>query len=151
VPAPERILAAVTKLSQESGERFEVSEDVVPGTRLYVVFARDHELPDRYIRDRVVVGFRVPENYPDANPEDSFFIVPSDIKLKVPDSIRNSRDLNRSGESGVDYLAGTALDGQKALVFSWHIWDRRAWSRTKHSLTDHYRHALRRFEQPEHD
>jgi hypothetical protein len=151
VPAPERILSAVADLSKSSGEAFEVSNEPVTGTRLYVVFARNHRLGEAYTRAKGVLGFRVPDTYPDAQPEDSFFILPADIKLKVPDPVRNSSDLHRAGASGPEYLGGTVLAGESALVFSWHLWDRSPWSRSKHSLIDHYHHSLRRFEQLEHD
>lgn len=151
MPAPDRVLSAVADLSKSSGEAFEVSDVPVTGTRLYVVFARNHRFTDRYTREKGVLGFRVPDNYPDAQPEDSFFILPADIKLKVADPVRNSCDLHRAGASGPEYLGGTGLAGESALVFSWHLWDRSPWNRNKHSLIDHYHHSLRRFEQPEHD
>lgn len=148
--APEEILAAAADLSERSGLRFLVSDRPVHGTQLYVVYAPEHPLPDRYTATAGTVGFRVPHNFPDAHPEDSFFIQPAEIKLKIADGVRNSIDIHRAGVTA-DYVKGTELNGALALVFSWHIWDRRPWNRKKHNLFDHYTHSLRRFEQPEHD
>ena len=70
VPAPDPIAAAVRDLSERSGQEFVVSETVVPGTTLYVVYAAAHPLPAHYAEASGVLGFRVPQNFPDACPEE---------------------------------------------------------------------------------
>lgn len=150
VPAPELIREAVENLSSVSGYSFRVTEKPVVGTTLYVVYASDHHFRPLYTVTSGVLGFRVPENYPDACPEDSFFIQPTDIKLNAADPVRNSIDINRAGVAP-DFLSGSGLSPSSALVFSWHLWNRRPWNRNLHSLVDHYTHCVRRFESPEHD
>lgn len=146
----EEIVAAVTELSIRSGHQFTVSSKPVTGTDLYVVYATNHPLPASYTVQTGVLGFRVPSMFPDAHPEDAFFIQPHDVKLKAVDQVRKNSDIHRASVSP-DLLKGTELAGQSVLVFSWHLWDRAAWDRTKHTLVDHYQHCIRRFEQPEHD
>ena len=151
MPAPEELKTAVAALSKLVGVEFAVTDDVVAGTQLYVVYSLEHELPDRYNQPTGVLGFRVPSNYPDVSPEDVFFLQTAEpLKLGAPDAIRNSADLHRASVNG-DFLTGTVLSNRPALVFSWHLWDRSPWNRRKHTLVDHYNHCLRRFEQPEHD
>jgi len=150
VPAPDHIVQAVHGFSEKVGYKFEVSDCPVEGTELYVVYAEAHPLPERYTVALGVLGFRVPRNIPDACPEDCFFIQPHDVKLKEADPVRNSKDINRAS-SNQDFLRGTKLGGTPALVFSWHLWDRRPWDRNRHTLIDHYDHCIRRFDQPEHD
>lgn len=151
VATPDLIRRAVTDLSKASGHPFRVSSDPVDGTKMYVVYASEHPFRELYTAGHGVFGFRVPDNYPDACPEDSFFIQPHDVKLKTPDTTRNSIDANRTGAAGLEYLKGTELRDKQALVFSWHLWNRVTWDRNKHTLIDHYTHCIRRFEQPEHD
>ena len=149
VAVPEEITAAVTEMTQKSGHQFRVSEKVVEGTQLYVVYAPDHPFPEHYTVASGTLGFRVPQNFPDASPEDCFFLLPNDVKLKVADLVTGNVNINRAGEDP-NFLKGTELGGKVALVFSWHLWDRRPWNRRKHTLFDHYAHCLRRFEQNEH-
>lgn len=145
---PSTLAEAVQRLSEASGYEFRVTEDPVPGTQLYVVYTEEHELPERYTVRRGALGFRVPATYPDASPEDNFFITPETIKLVSPDALRQSTELNRASPSpGV--VPPSVLGGATVLVFSWHIWDRSAWRPRTHTLVDHYTHCLRRFEQPE--
>jgi hypothetical protein len=148
VAAPDELRQAVASLSIHSGHTFAISERPVPGTTLYVVYATDHPLPKHYTRERATLGFRVPDNWPDAAPEDSFFLFPGDIKLSAPDPVRNTIDINRAAANS-EHIQGV-MDGP-ALVFSWHLWNKVAWNRRKHTLVDHYSHCLRRFEQIEHD
>ena len=150
MPAPDNILTAVHELSEKSGYKFRVTDMPVEGTSLFVVYAENHVLPDAYTASVGVLGFRVPDNFPDACPEDCFFIQPHNVKLKQPDSIRRSTDVNRAS-STLDFLKGTSLPDKTALVFSWHIWDRRPWNRNKYNLIDHYNHCVRRFDLQEHD
>lgn len=147
---PEEILKAVLKLSEDTGLVFEVLDVPVQGTNLYVVFVTNHPFPDRYTVSSGVLGFRVPNNFPNACPEDCFFIQPHDTKLREPDKTRNSTDIHRASKSD-DFLKGTKFGNSSVLVFSWHIWNTLVWDRKKHSLSDHYFHCLRRFEVPEHD
>jgi len=149
VPAPSTLLEAVAHLSAASGYEFDVSDDVVPGTQLYVVYTEAHDLPERYTLRQGALGFRAPGMYPDASPEDSFFIAPSTIKLVTPNPERNSTDLNRASATP-GFLPSSILAGASVLVFSWHIWDRFSWRPRTHTLVDHYTHCVRRFEQPEH-
>ena len=128
-----------------------MTEQVVTGTAMHVVYANDHSIPERYTRRVVTIGFRVPSNFPEAAPEDCFFIQPSDVKLCSPDTERKSCDLNRASVNESDFLKGTDLVSLSALVFSWHLWNKKAWDRRSHTLVDHYRHCLRRFEFQEHD
>lgn len=144
------ILAAVKDLSEKSGLDFSVTETVVEGTELYVVYATNHPFPDVYTVAAGVLGFRVPHNFPDAQPEDSFFIQPDTVKLKTADQKRNSVDIHRAAPDQ-NLLKGTPLGSGPALLFSWHIWNKVAWKRGKHTLADHYFHCVKRFEQPEHD
>lgn len=149
VPAPDTIRAAVAALARASGYAFEITDAPVEGTALWVAYARDHPFGSRYTAATGILGFRIPQNFPDACPEDSFFIQPADIKLSEPDPIRRSVDVHRAGANS-DFLRGTGLAGN-VLVFSWHLWNRVAWDRRKHTLMDHYTHCLRRFDAPEHD
>ena len=147
---PNALATAVAQLRETAGEEFQVTEKAVEGTELHVVYVCDHPLPARYSNRIAMLGFRVPSRFPDACPEDSFFLVPCEIKLVEPDSARNSTDLNRAGRTeGV--LKGTELPDTPVLLFSWHLWNSVPWDRNKHTLMDHYRHCLRRFEQNEHD
>jgi hypothetical protein len=150
VPAPPEIESAVAELCESSGLTFRVSETEVVGTQLFVVYAPEHPFPERYTVSAGVLGFRVPRNFPDAGPEDSFFIQPHDVKLKVAEPVRGNADIHRAGVNN-DFLKGMELGNAPALVFSWHLWDRSAWNRRKHRLVDHYTHCLRRFDHPEHD
>lgn len=146
----EIVKAAVEELSQKSGHKFLISEQLVPSTSLFVVHTTDHPYRPEYTVPSGVLGFRIPSNFPDAGPEDSFFIAPATTKLRAPDPIRNSIDVNRAG-AVAGFVAGSALGDIQVLVFSWHLWDKRAWSRRTNTLVDHYTHSIRRFEQPEHD
>ena len=148
--APDYIVDEVKRLSEASGEAFEVSPNPIAGTELYALYASDHWLPARYTRNKGILGFRVPANLPLGCPEDSFFIAPDDLQLVIADPVRNSRDIHRAGKTpGI--LTGSALGDISVLVFSWHIWNKVQWDRGRHTLLDHYQHCLRRFEQPEHD
>lgn len=149
MPAPDLVAAAVLDLSQKSGQEFVVSDTTVPGTALYVVYAVAHPFPAHYSLESGVLGFRVPQNFPDACPEDSFFLQPATVKLREADANRKSVDIHRASPDA-NFLNGTAIAGP-ALVFSWHLWNKVPWDRRKHTLFDHYTHTLRRFEQPEHD
>ncbi len=148
VPPSEEIRAAVSALSADAGIEFRVSEKPVPGTEMYIVFAENHPLPEHYTPAAASLGFRVPGTFPDAGPEDCFFLHPAEIALRIPDPVRNSTEINRAG---VDpNIANGVLDGP-VRNFSWHLWNKTAWKRQTHTLIDHYRHVLRRFEVPEHD
>lgn len=151
VTVPDRLLRAVSELSGATGVNFAVTEHPVTGTQLHVVYANDHSLPERYSLDRGTFAFRVPATYPDAGPEDAFILATAiPLKLKEADPVRNSIDVNRTS-AGTGLLAGTPIREQHTLVFSWHLWNRVAWDRNRHTLIDHYTHCIRRFEQPEHD
>jgi hypothetical protein len=151
VPAPEHLKAAVDALSSATGIEFAITDHVVTGTQLHAVYARQHSLPERYNQTTGVLGFRIPMNYPDASPEDCFFLQTSDpLKLASPDPTRNSTDVYRASLTP-DFLKGTVLADHPALVFSWHLWDRSPWNRRQNTLIDHYTHCLRRFDGPEHD
>jgi hypothetical protein len=146
----ESLLDAVDYLSARSGHQFQVSPEPVPGTSLFVVHAADHEYRQEYTVRSGPFGFRVPFNFPDAAPEDCFFISAVGAKLKMPDPVRKNADIHRVGLNQ-GFVAGSALGNVPVLVFSWHLWNRVRWERRKHTLFDHYTHCLRRFEQPEHD
>lgn len=146
--ASEEIVAAVADLSERSGHTFQISPEVVPGTNLYVVHTNEHDFRAAYNVERGVLGFRVPGSFPDAGPEDSFFIAPADTKLRSADSVRNSIDLNRAGRAE-GYVVGSVLGNVGVLVFSWHLWNAVPWNRKKHTLMDHYTHCIRRFEMAE--
>lgn len=150
VAAPDHLKEAVAELAKASGIQFQISDNVVTGTELHVVYATEHPLPDRYTAESATFGFRVPRNFPDAGPEDSFFLEGTGLTLKVADPKRNSTDIHRASGT-VEILRGTELDGRTALVFSWHVWEKSAWNRRKHTLIDHYNHCIRRFEEAEHD
>jgi hypothetical protein len=150
VAAPEELQRTVARLSQEAGLDFNVTDQVVRGTQLYVVYTQDHPFPAVYAVKMGTLGFRIPGTFPDAGPEDSFFIQPATTKLECPDPVRGSIDINRAGQDP-NFLAGTLLETEPALVFSWHLWNTRPWDRRRHTLMDQYTHCLRRFEQPEHD
>lgn len=148
MPPSEELLKAVEALSEKSGYGFQISGEPVPGTSLFVVHTVDHPFRPEYTIPRGVLGFRAPFNFPDAAPEDSFFIAPVDLKLIRPDVTRNSIDLNRAARTE-NFVAGSALGNMPVLLFSWHLWDHVAWNRRTHTLVDHYTHCVRRFEQPE--
>jgi hypothetical protein len=148
VAASEELASAVADLSERSGHAFQISPQVVPGTNLYVVHTNDHDFRAAYTVERGVLGFRVPGNFPDAGPEDNFFIAPVDTKLRSADAVRNSIDLNRAGRAE-GYVTGSALGTMRVLVFSWHLWNAVPWNRKKHTLMDHYTHCIRRFEMAE--
>jgi len=115
-----------------------------------VVYAVNHPLPERYTVNSATLGFRVPENFPDAAPEDSFFIQVPAIELVQADTVRQTKVVNRLNATD-GFLTGTSLADHRTWVFSWHLWEKSAWNRRKHKLLDHYLHCLRRFEAPEHD
>jgi hypothetical protein len=144
------LIQAVAKLSEESGRTFKISDEPVPNTQLFVVHTENHEFRPEYTVVSGTLGFRVPFNFPDAAPEDSFFIIPADLKLHVADSVRQSTDLNRVGRTD-NFVVGSELANVQVLVFSWHLWDRTPWDRRRNTLMDHYTHCVRRFERPEHD
>ena len=110
----------------------------------------DHPFRSEYTVPFGALGFRAPFNFPDAAPEDSFFIAPSEIKLIETDATRDSGDIHRAGRVD-NYVAGSSLGNIPVLIFSWHLWDRVPWNRRKNTLFDHYAHCVRRFDQPEHD
>jgi hypothetical protein len=144
----ETLTNAVNELRERSGYPFQLSPDPVPGTGLFVVHTDDHPFRAEYTISRGTFGFRVPLNFPDAGPEDAFFIAPADVKLTQPDRARNSVELNRA--SRVDnFVSGSSLGNIKVLLFSWHVWNVVRWNRRTHRLMDHYTHCIRRFEQPE--
>jgi hypothetical protein len=140
----------VEKLSESSGHLFRTTPNPVEGTSLYVVYTENHPYPDKYSVSQGTFGFRVPHNFPDACPEDAFFIRPHDIALKVADPVRGNTKLNRA-EASTGIVKGTELGTDPVLVFSWHLWNKGIWNRNKHTLIDHYTHCLRRFDEPEHD
>jgi hypothetical protein len=127
-----------------------VTEHSVDGTELHVLYVAEHSLPAKYSRSHGLFGFRAPAIFPMGCPEDSFFLAPDDLQLVTADPVRNSHDLNRAGKAA-GMLKGTELGDISVLVFSWHLWNKVPWDRNKHTLLDHYRHCLRRLEQPEHD
>lgn len=147
--APEHLVDAVKDLAEASRQAFQVTDSMVTNTQLYVVYAPDHWLPDKYTRTEGTFGFRVGDGYPESCPEDAFFIYPADIKLVAPDPVRRNTDLNRAAaQTGI--LTGTDLGDVSVLVFSWHLWNQAGkWKRGKHTLIDHYTHCLRRFDQTE--
>lgn len=149
--APAAIAEAVERLTASSGYTFRVSDDVVPGTQLYLVYTEAHDLPERYTVRQGGLGFRVPRNFPDAGPEDSFFITPVTIRLVVADPVRNATVLNRASETAA-FLPPSILGGGPVLVFSWHLWDKpqTPWRPRTHTLMDHYTGCLRRFDHAEH-
>jgi hypothetical protein len=150
VPPSDDLLKAVADLGERSGYVFQISPEVVPGTNLFVIHTVDHPFRPEYTDTSGTLGFRVPANFPDAAPEDSFFIMPITVKLVKPDAARNSIDLNRASRAD-NLVLRSALDAAPVLLFSWHLWDRAPWNRRIHTLVDHYNHCIRRFEQPEHD
>jgi hypothetical protein len=150
VQPSELLLEAVKDLSARSGHAFQISPTPVPGTNLFVVHTEQHEYRQEYTVPSGGLGFRAPFNFPDAAPEDSFFITAIDTKLITPDSVRRTTDLNRAGRAD-GHVNGSALTNIPVLVFSWHLWDRVPWNRRKHTLFDHYTHCVRRFGLAEHD
>jgi hypothetical protein len=150
VQPSELLLLAVEELSEKSGHRFHISPSPVCNTNLYVVHTEDHPFRPEYTFPLGVLGFRVPFNFPDAAPEDSFFVAPAETQLREPDVVRRSTDLNRAGRAD-QFVTGSLLGNIPVLVFSWHLWDRMQWNRRKNTLMDHYTHCIRRFEQAEHD
>jgi hypothetical protein len=148
VAAPDHLRAAVDELTKDAGVNFVISDEPIAGTELYLVYATNHPLPSRYSVSHGTLGFRIPTSFPNGQPEDCFFVHPDSIQLSTSEPTRNSNTIHRTG-SDPNFAKGM-LDGP-VLVFSWHIWDRVPWDRKKHTLIDHYRHALRRFEAPERD
>ena len=148
VQPSDELLEAVRQLSEKSGHPFQISPEPVPGTSLFVVHTPDHGFRPEYTVTRGVFGFRAPFNFPDAAPEDSFFIIPADTKLVRPDPVRNTVDLNRASRAE-NFVTGSILGNAAVLLFSWHLWDRVPWNRRTHTLVDHYAHCIRRFEQVE--
>jgi hypothetical protein len=146
----DQLVQAVAELSARSGYTFQISPEPVAGTSLFVVHAENHEYRPEYTISSGGLGFRVPFNFPDAAPEDCFFITAVSAKLKIADPVRKTIDLNRSGRSD-GYVTGSVLGNVPVLVFSWHLWNTVPWDRRKHKLFDHYTHCIRRFDQPEHD
>lgn len=147
MPPSEILRKAVEELSARACLPFKISEDPVTGTQLYVVYTDEAEFPDKYTEKKGTLGFRVPYNFPDAPPEDSFFILPATIRLKENDKIR---DIHRTGVAP-NFLKDAYPGNPTALIFSWHLFDRTTYDRRKFTLYDYYRHCERRFEQPEHD
>jgi len=151
VQEPSELLReAVAELSARSGLEFQISPEPVPDTNIFVVHTLNHEYRPEYTIASGPLGFRVPFNFPDAAPEDCFFITAVEAKLKIPDSVRGNADLHRVGRTD-GYVAGSTLGNIPVLIFSWHLWNTVRWERRKHTLFDHYTHCIRRFEQPEHD
>lgn len=148
VQPSDELLKAVVSLAEKSGHAFQISPQPVPGTSLFVVHSPNHPFRPEYTVTQGVFGFRVPFNFPDAAPEDSFFIIPADVKLVRPDPTRNSIDLNRASRAE-NFVTGSVLGNVPVLLFSWHLWDRVPWNRRTHTLVDHYGHCFRRFGQPE--
>lgn len=146
----ELIVQAINELSARSGHAFHISPEPVPGTSLFVVHTDHHEFRPEYTITSGGLGFRVPFNFPDAGPEDNFFITAVDTKLRLADPVRNSIDLNRAGRTD-GYVTGSILGNVPVLVFSWHLWNTMPWNRRNHCLFDHYTHSIRRFEMVEHD
>lgn len=146
----DELLKAVGELTRKSGHPFEVSLEPVPGTSMFVIHTPDHAFRSEYTVTKGVLGFRAPSNFPDAAPEDSFFIMPIDVRLVRPDPVRNSTDLNRASRAD-SVVTGSDLGNVPVLLFSWHLWNTAKWNRRTHTLVDHYTHCIRRFEQPEHD
>ncbi len=146
----EILLEAVQDLSARSGHTFQISPTPVPGTQLFVVHTLQHEYRPEYTIPSGGLGFRIPFNFPDAAPEDSFFITEVETKLTVADPVRKNTDLNRAGRTDA-HVNGSPLGTVPVLVFSWHLWNTVPWDRRKHTLFDHYTHCIRRFEVTEHD
>lgn len=150
VQPSEILLQAVADLSARSGHAFHVSPQPVPRTNLFVVHTDHHDYRAEYTVTSGALGFRIPFNFPDAAPEDSFFITVVDTKLRTPDPVRNSVDLHRAGRAD-SFVTGSTLGNVPVLVFSWHLWNSVPWDRRKFTLFDHYTHCIRRFEMAEHD
>lgn len=150
MPPTDLLRAAVADLSARSGLPFTISEQPVTGTQLFVVYTDKFEFPQRYTVDLGTLGFRAPYNFPDAPPEDVFFVLPASIRLKEKDEKRSQDTLHRANED-VNFLRGAIDPAPAALVFSWHLFDRTRYDRRRFTLYDYYRHCERRFEQPEHD
>lgn len=148
VEPSELLLRAVADLERKSGYRFSISPTPVPGTALFVVHTAEHPFRAEYTTKSGVLGFRVPVTFPDAGPEDAFFIAPADVKLLQSDRVRNSFELNRASRAD-NSVAGSVLGNIPVLLFSWHLWNTLRWNRRTHTLMDHYTHCIRRFEQPE--
>ena len=129
------LVQAVAELSARSGHTFQISPEPVPGTSLFVVHADNHEYRPEYTITSGDLGFRVPFNFPDAAPEDCFFITAVNAKLKIADPVRKPIDLNRAGRSD-GYVTGSVLGNVPVLVFSWHLWNTVPWDRRKHKLFD---------------
>jgi len=55
----------------------------------------DHPFRPDYTVTNGVLGFRAPSNFPDAAPEDSFFIMPITVKLVKPDCTQFHRSESR--------------------------------------------------------
>lgn len=149
MPASDALKAAVTDLRSVTGLDWRLSEEPVPGTSLHVVYVEGHEMPARYDNSTATLGFRVPATFPDAGPEDAFFLAPATLRLREDEPARGSKDINRAG-AAAGHCNGVLAGNPTCLVFSWHLWDRVPWDRRKNTLIDHYTHCLRRFDQPEH-
>lgn len=139
----------MAELRTATGLDWRLSEEPVTGTSLHVVYVTGHDMPERYDNATATMGFRVPANFPDANPEDAFFLAPATMQLKELELTRGTKAINRAG-AAPGHCNGILPDNPTCLVFSWHLWDRVPWDRRKNTLLDHYSHCLRRFEQPEH-
>lgn len=150
VPPSEVLRRAVDDLSARSGYEFRITENPVTGTDLYVVYTNTHPFSQAYDEQSGLLGFRVSSNFPDACPEDAFFIRPATVQLQAPDPVRNSSGLNRASPTD-NVTTGTELGNGQVLFFSWHLWNTMKWNRKSNTLFDHYTHSIRRFEQPEHD
>lgn len=150
MPVSEALRQAVEDLRARTGLDFQISDACVTGTSMHVVYVHNHDLPEQYTNSTGTLGFRVPANFPDTQPEDSFFLIPSNLQLREVEPKRNSAAINRAGVAN-DLVKDILPDNPSCLVFSWHLWDRVPWDRRKHTLVDHYTHCARRFEQPEHD
>ena len=148
MPPPSSLLDGLSELRAATGRDWQISQEPVPGTGLYVVHAA-HEFPKHYTVEVGQLGFRVPSNFPDAGPEDCFFISPAKVKLREANKNRGTSDIHRAGEN--PGYAGPIPGLESVLVFSWHLWNKTAWNRRKNRLSDHYFHCLRRFEQAEND
>lgn len=150
MPPSDLLRNAVDDLTKRSGYEFHITEKTVAGTELYVVYTKLHPFSEAYDVQSGLLGFRVPAIFPEACPEDAFFIRPATVHLLKPDTLRNSTMLNRAS-STPNVTTGTELGDEQVLMFSWHLWNRSPWNRKSNTLFDQYSHSIRRFEQPEHD
>jgi hypothetical protein len=148
VPPTEALRRAVDELREQTSLDWQLSDGVVAGTSLHVVYVKDHDMPGHYGAPTATLGFRVPTNCPDGQPEDAFFLLPANLELRETEPTRSSKAINRAA-STPNVLQGVFPDNPNCLVFSWHLWNTVPWDRRKNTLLDHYGHCLRRFEQPE--